>query len=172
MFETRTPISFQFEQKPHVLIVQASYHSDISDLLLRGALEVLDRAGVSHETIDVPGVLEIPAAIMYAVKSLDFDAVRRRFDGFIALGCVLKGQTNHSAILTQESMRSLQEVALRYALAVGNGVVSCDTHEQALVRAKLDGQDRGGAAAESCLRMVELKHLYKLSAKRRWVAAK
>jgi len=172
MYDTRTPISFQFEQKPHVLIVQASYHDDVSELLHRGALQVLDRAGVTHETIDVPGALEIAAAIMYAVKSLDFDALRRRFDGFIALGCVVKGQTHHNVIVTQECSRALQEIALRYALAIGNGVVSCDTHEQAVVRAKLDGHDRGGAAAEACLRMIELKHLYKLSPKRRWVAAK
>jgi 6,7-dimethyl-8-ribityllumazine synthase len=169
MYDTRTPVSFKFEQKPHVLIVQASYYDDVSELLHRGAVQVLERAGVSYETIDVPGALEIPAAIVYAVKSLDFDAVRRRFDGYIALGCILKGQTNHNIIVGHESVRSLQEVATRYVLAVGYGILTCDTREQALLRAKPDGFDRGGAAADACLQMIELKHLYHLSQKRRWV---
>lgn len=172
MYDTRTPISFQFDQKPHVLIVQASYYDDISEMLHQGAVKVLERAGVSYETIDVPGALEIATAIVYAVKSLDFDAVRRRFDGFVALGCILKGETNHNLVVGHESLRSLQEVAMRYALAVGYGILTCDTREQALLRAKPDGFDRGGAAADACLRMVELKHLYHLSSKRRWVAGR
>ena len=170
MLETRPTISFQFEQKPHILIVQASYYDDIAEKLLKGALAVLDRAGVSHEIVDVPGALEIPAAITYAVKSLDFDAVRRRFDGYVALGCVVKGETLHDEIVGCESARALQEVALRYTLAVGNGILTCNTMEQALKRADPEGYDRGGAAAEVCLRMVELKHLFRLTPKRRWVA--
>lgn len=172
MYDTRTPISFQFEQKPHVLIVQASYYDDVSEHLHQGAVKVLERAGVTFETIDVPGSLEIATAITYAVKSLDFDAMRRRFDGYVALGCILKGETDHSAIIGQESCRSLQEVAQRYSLAVGYGILTCNTREQALLRAKPDGFDRGGAAADACLRMIELKHLYHLSPKRRWVAGR
>ena len=170
MYDKRTPISFQFEQKPHVLLVESSYHEDVGDLLKSGASHVLNNAGVTFETVDVPGAFEIPAAIIYAVKSLDFDPVRRRFDGYIALGCILKGQTNHHEIIGNESARALQEITLRYALAVGNGILTCDTHEQAVLRAQPDGFDRGGAAAEACLRMVELKHLFHLSSKRRWVA--
>ncbi len=169
-YEKRMPISFKFDQKPHVLIVQSSYYDDVSDLLQQGALKVLNEAEVTHEVIDVPGTLEIPAAIIYAVKSLDFDPVRRRFDGHIALGCVLKGETDHDKIVAYESARALQEIALRYALAVGNGILTCNTREQALQRAQPDGLDRGGAAAEACLRMIELKHLFRLSPKRRWTA--
>lgn len=172
MYDTRTPISFQFEQKPHVLIVQASYYDEVSELLHQGAVKVLERAGVSYETIDVPGVLEIATAMVYAVKSLDFDPVRRRFDGYIALGCILKGETNHNIVIGHESLRSLQEVTLRYALATGYGILTCDTREQAIKRAQPDGFDRGGAAADACLRMIELKHLYHLSSKRRWVAGR
>ena len=162
----------QLEQKPHVLIVRSSYYGDVADLLLSGAVKVLDRAGATHETIDVPGAYEIPAAIVYAVKSLDFDAVRRRFEGYIALGCVLKGETNHTMriLARKASVTLLQETALRYALAVGNGILTCNTREQALLRAQPDGFDRGGAAADACLRMVELKHLFRLSSKRRWIA--
>lgn len=170
MYDTRTPITFKFEQKPHVLIVQSSYYDDICDLLRRGALKVLDNAGVTHEIIDVPGTFEIPAAIMYAVKSLDFDPTRRRFDGHVALGCVLRGETDHDKIVGMESAHALQEIALRYTLAVGNGILTCDTRAQAMMRAEPNGFDRGGAAAEACLRMIELKHLFRLSSKRRWVA--
>ncbi|MFY9288762.1 MAG: 6,7-dimethyl-8-ribityllumazine synthase [Alphaproteobacteria bacterium] len=170
MYDKRAPISFQFEQKPHLLIVQSSYYEDVADHLRQGALNILDRAGVTHEIVDVPGALEIPTAITYAVKSLDFDAVRRRFDGYVALGCVLKGETNHHEIVGHESARALLEISMRYALAVGNGILTCDTREQALKRADQNSYDRGGAAAESCLRMIELKQLFRLSSKRRWVA--
>lgn len=170
VYEKRAPISFQFEQKPHVLIIQASYYDDISDMLREGALSVLDQAGITHEVVDVPGAFEIPAAIVYAVKSLDFDAVRRRFDGYVALGCVLKSETSHDQIIGFESARALQDIATHYALAIGNGVISCNTREQALESADPDKLDLGGAAAEACLRMIELKHLFRLSPKRRWVA--
>lgn len=166
----RPPATFQFETKPLVLIVEARHYDDIADLQMKGARTVLDRAGVDHETITVPGSLEIPAAILYAIKSLDFDAVRRRYDGYVALGCVLKGGTNHDQIVGQEATRGLQEMALRYALAIGNGVLTCNTKEQALERADPARQDRAGAAAEACLRMIELKHHFRLSPKRRWIA--
>ena len=170
MYDKRTPITFHFEQKPHILIVQSSYYDDVAAQLQQGALNVLDNSGVSYEMVDVPGALEIPAAIVYAVKSLDFDATRRRFDGYVALGCVLKGETQHNEIVGYESARSLQEIAMRYALAIGNGILTCNTREQALFRADPTGFDRGGAATEACLRMIELKHLFRLSSKRRWVA--
>ena len=166
----RPPATFQFETKPHVLIVEGRFYDDIADLQLQGAKAVLDRAGVTHETLTVPGSLEIPAAIVYAIKSLDFDAVRRRYDGYVALGCVLKGGTMHDEIVATESARGLQEVALRYVLALGNGILTCDTKEQALERADPARQDRAGAAAEACLRMVELKQQFRLSPKRRWIA--
>jgi 6,7-dimethyl-8-ribityllumazine synthase len=170
MYDKRTEMTFKFEQKPHVLIVQSSYYENVADLLSQGALRVLNRAGATHEIVDVPGALELPAAITYAVKSLDFDPVRRRFDGYIALGCILKGETNHNEIVGHESARALQDIAMRYVLAIGYGILTCDTHEQAMLRAKPDGFDRGGAAADACLRMIELKHLFRLSSKRRWVA--
>lgn len=170
MYDKRTRISFQFEQKPHILVVQSSYYDDVAALMLQGALSVLNGAGTTHEIVDVPGTFEIAAAIVYAVKGLDFDPTRRRFDGYVALGCVVKGQTVHHEVIAHESTRALQEVALRYTLAVGNGILTCDTREQAVIRAQPNGFDRGGAAAEACLRMIELKQLYRLSAKRRWVA--
>ena len=114
--------------------------------------------------------LEIPAAIMYAVKSLNFDAIRRRYDGYVALGCVLKGSTRHDEIVGNESARCLYDLVLRHTLAAGNGILTCESREQAAERADPARQDRGGAAAEACLRLIELKHHFRLSAKRRWVA--
>lgn len=168
MYDKRVPISFQFEQPPRVLIVQSSYYDDVAALLLQGAVAVLKRAEVTHEIIDVPGSFEIPTAIGYAVKAMAFDVEARRFDGYIALGCILRGETHHDKIIGEQSARGLMEIAMRHTLAVGNGILTCDTHEQALKRAQPDGFDRGGAAAETCLRMIELKHLFGLSSHRHW----
>lgn len=164
------PHSYQFDSKPHLLIVESRFYGDVADLLLQGAKTEIERAEATHEIIAVPGALEIPAAIMYAVKSLDFDASRRRFDGYVALGCVLKGGTQHDEIVGNESARGLQEVALRYVLAVGNGILTCASKDQALERADPARQNRGGAAAEAALRMIEIKSRFRLIAKKRWVA--
>ncbi|MDR3424937.1 MAG: 6,7-dimethyl-8-ribityllumazine synthase [Alphaproteobacteria bacterium] len=170
MESDRPPAVFHFETPPHVMIVEARFYADIADLQLQGVTAVLDRAGATYDIVTVPGALEIPAAIAYALRSLDFDPVRRRSDGFIALGCVLKGGTHHDEIVAFESARGLQDLTLRHALAVGNGILTCNTKEQALERADPARLNRGGAAAEACLHMIELKHHFRLSPKRRWVA--
>src|ERR1700679_1591407 len=126
MEHNRPVPTYSFDPKPHVLIVEARFYDDINDMLLQGAKAALDRAGATHEVLAVPGALEIPAAIVYAIKSLDFDAGRRRFDGYVALGCVLKGGTQHDEIVGNESARGLQEVILRYTLAAGNGILTCE----------------------------------------------
>jgi len=170
MDQPRKTPTYTFEQKPHVLIVEGRYHEKIADMLLAGAKAVLEAAGVTHEVITVPGALEIPAAIVYAVKALDFDAGRRRFDGYVALGCILQGETRHNELVGNESLRGLQEIALRYALATGNGILTCATMAQAEKRADPAQLDRGGAATQACLRMIEIKHGLRLSPKKRWVA--
>ncbi len=166
----RVPLTFSFDSKPHLLIVEARFYDDIGAMQLDGAKAVLDRAGATYEIVPVSGSLEIPAAIAYAIRALDFDPTRRRFDGYVALGCVLKGGTKHDEIVGFESARALQEIAIRHALAVGNGILTCNTREQALERADPARMDRGGAAAEAALRMIEIKQLYRLTPKRRWVA--
>ncbi len=164
------PATFRFETPPHVLIIEARFYTDIADLQLQGVKAVLDRVKATYEIITVPGALEIPAAISFAIKALDFDPVRRRSEGFVALGCVLKGGTNHDEVVAFESARGLQELALRHALAIGNGILTCNTKEQAMERADPARLDRSGQAAEACLRMIELKQHFRLSSKRRWVA--
>lgn len=169
MEKKRTPPAFNFEAKPHVLIVEASFYEDIATLQLQGAKAALSLAGVSFDVLSVPGALEIPAAIMYAIRGLDFDPNRRRYDAYVALGCVIKGGTMHDEIVGFESARALQDIATRHALAIGNGILTCDTHAQALERADPEKMDRAGAAAEAALRMVEIKQSYNLIPKRRWV---
>lgn len=171
--DRQPPKIFTLNPKPHILIVEARFNEDISDHLAAGVLEVLQANGCSFERLEVPGSLEIPAAINFAVRGLDFDASRRRFDGYIALGSVLKGDTRHDVIVGDESARALQDLALHHCLAIGNGILTCDTHAQALIRARMDGHNRGGAAAEACLRMIEIKAQFRLLApKRRWVVGR
>lgn len=170
MEQKRAPATFSFETKPHIMVVEARFYENVSDLLLTGAKAVLDRAGAEYEVFTVPGALEIPAAIAFAVKSLNFDALRRRFDGYVALGAVIKGGTRHDEIVGDLSARGLQELALQHTLAIGNGILTVNSLEQAIERADPARMDKGGGATEACLRMVELKQRFRLSPKRRWVA--
>ncbi len=170
MEQKRAPATFAFEDKPHVMVIEARFYSEINDLLLAGAKAVLDRVGTTYEILTVPGALEIPAAIAYAVKAMNFDATRRRFEGYVALGAVIRGGTRHDEIVGNLSAKGLQELALRHTLAVGNGIITCNDMPQALERADPARMDKGGGAAEACLRMIEIKQQFRLSPKRRWVA--
>lgn len=140
----------------HMLIVEARFYDNISDELLGGATRALDRAGARYDRITVPGTLEIPAAIAIAV-----DAARRRrapYDGIVALGCVIRGETYHFEIVANESARGLTDLALNERLAIGNGILTVENEAQAYARARLDEGDKGGAAARAALTMVALKH--------------
>jgi 6,7-dimethyl-8-ribityllumazine synthase len=170
METSRTQTAFHFDSPPHILIVEARFYDQIADLQMQGVMEVLNRVQATHEVVRVPGALEIPAAISYAMKALDFDPIRRRAEGYIALGCVMKGGTMHDQVVALESARGLQDLAIRRSLAIGNGILTCNTMEQALERADPKRLNRGGDAAAACLRMIELKHQFRLSPKRRWTA--
>ena len=144
-------------QGPHVLIVEARYYAHISDELLKGALAVLDEAGASHERLVVPGAFEIPAAIKYAVEAAARGVGKTRFDGFIALGCVIRGETTHYDYVCEQSSRGLQELALAHNLAIGFGILTVENEAQALARARVDQKNKGGEAARACLAMIGLK---------------
>lgn len=150
------------DDKPHILIVEARFYDDIVDELLRGAIAVLDDAGASYERIAVPGAFEVPAAIRMAIRSLDFYSGRQRFDGYLALGCVLRGETSHYDYVCAESARKLQDVACAHALALGYGILTCETAEQAWARASVDGKNKGGEVARACLQMVDVKRHFHL----------
>jgi 6,7-dimethyl-8-ribityllumazine synthase len=147
---------------PHVLIVEARYYPKIADELLKGATEALNTAGVPFDKVTVPGALEIPAAIRYAIKSREFNPVRRRFDGYIALGCVIRGQTAHFDYVCQECARGIQDLVNNYTLAVGFGVLTVDNEQQAMERASVKKRNKGGEAANTCLKMIELKRQFRL----------
>ena len=148
--------------KPHVLIVEARFYDDLADELVKGAVAALDAAGASHERIEVPGAFEVPAAIQIAVRSMDFFTARRRFDGFVALGCVIRGETTHYDYVCGESARGLQDLALRHTLAIGYGILTVENLEQAWERADVRKSNHGGRAAGACLRMIEIKRHFHL----------
>ncbi len=150
-------------EAPHVLIVESRFYEDISDELLKGASGALEAAGASFERVSVPGAFEIPAAILMGLRSMEFSAARRRFDGYVALGCIIRGETSHYDHVCTESARKLQDLACRYALALGYGILTCDTQEQAWERARVEGRNKGGETARACLSMLDIKrqfHLY------------
>ena len=142
---------------PHVLIVEARYYAHISDELLRGAVAALDEARASHERVTVPGAFEIPAAIKYAVEARKRAAEGARFDGFVALGCVIRGETTHYDYVCGESARALQDLAVRHGLALGYGILTVENDDQAWARARVDRKNKGGDAAAACLAMVDLR---------------
>jgi 6,7-dimethyl-8-ribityllumazine synthase len=103
------------------MIVIARFYEDLADELIRGATQELENAGATWEVFNVPGALEIPAAIRIAVRAMDFPTIRPRFDGYVALGCVIRGETTHYDLVANESARGLTELALRFTLAIGLG---------------------------------------------------
>ena len=138
-------------RSPHILLVEAPYYAHIAAELRRGADRALAAAGATHESLAVPGAFEIPAAIGFAARA------GGRFDGFVALGCVIRGETTHYDHICAESARGLQDLAVRERLAIGYGILTVENEAQALARAAPDGRDHGGAAVRACLAMVLLK---------------
>lgn len=141
-----TPPMPDFDRPVKVLIVVAPYYRDIADDLVAGARRVLEGAGASHELVEVPGALEIPTAIRIAQRTANFD-------GFVALGCVIRGETTHYETVTSESSRGLTLLGLD-GCCIGNGILTVENHEQAAVRA--GEQDKGGGAAAAALHLVAL----------------
>lgn len=148
--------------RPHILVVEARFYEDIADALYQGTIAELDAAGVTHERVSVPGVFEIPAVIRMAVRSMDFFAGRRRFDGYVTLGCVIRGETTHYDYVCGESARKLQDLACEHTLALGYGILTCETMEQAWVRAAVDQKNKGRDAAQACLAMLGVKRRFHL----------
>jgi 6,7-dimethyl-8-ribityllumazine synthase len=138
-----------------ILIVEARYYDDLADALLTGAVTVLEKVGVEVERISVPGSLEIPGAIAIALQSARHK--RRPYDGIVALGCVIRGDTIHFEIVSQESARGLMALSMQHALPIGNGIITVNTQSQAFARARMEEMDKGGDAARAALAMVRVK---------------
>lgn len=142
---------------PFLLVVEARFYEDIADELVKGAIAVIEGAGATYTRIWVPGALEIPTAIRMAVRSMDLPAGRRRYDGFVALGCVIRGETSHYDFVCQECMHGIAHLGITYSVAIGNGVLTCENRDQAWKRAAVDNGDKGGSAARAALRMIDVK---------------
>ncbi len=145
-----------------ILIVEARFYSDIADQLVAGAISALDGTGFKHERLAVPGVFELPAAIRMALRSTKFDSGPYHYAGFIAFGCVIRGETDHYDHVCRESSRALMDLATEYAIALGFGVLTCENRSQAEARAAVDGRNKGREAAEACLRMMEVRRHFRL----------
>ncbi|HEX6860454.1 MAG TPA: 6,7-dimethyl-8-ribityllumazine synthase [Caulobacteraceae bacterium] len=133
-----------------VLIVEGRFYSDLSDELLAGATSALDAFGAEYEVVSVPGALEIPAVVALADK-------HGKFDGYVALGVVIRGETYHFEIVANESARGLMELATTRGLAIGNGILTVENDEQAWARARVSEGDKGGGAARACLDVIALR---------------
>jgi 6,7-dimethyl-8-ribityllumazine synthase len=138
-----------------ILIVEARYYDDIADFLLAGAMKVLKAAHAEVDRITVPGSLEIPAAIVIALDAAQ--RKRRPYEGVVALGCVIRGDTIHFEIVSQLSAQGLMELSVARAMPIGNGIVTVNTVTQAMARARIEEQDKGGDAASAALALVRLK---------------
>ena len=128
-----------------ILIVEARYYDEIADALLAGAMKALQEAGAEVDRISVPGSLEIPGAIAIAIDTAHWG--RLPYDGAVALGCVIRGDTIHFEIVSQQSARGLMELSIAQRFPIGNGIITVDTEEQAWARARMEEQDKGGDAA-------------------------
>src|SRR5947208_6426509 len=138
-----------------ILIVEARFYDDIADELLKGAKRALEEAGAVFDRISVPGSLEIPPAITIALDAAE--AAGKPYEGAVALGCVIRGDTIHFEIVSFESSRGLMEISRTRGVPIGNGILTVDNNEQAWKRARIDGGDKGGEAARASLALVRLK---------------
>lgn len=137
---------------PHILIVEARFYADLADELVAGATEAIEAAGGTWERVNVPGALEIPAAISMADAG---DA--KHYDGYVALGCVIRGETSHYDYVCGESARALQDMAVQDLVAIGNGILTVENHDQAWARASREQKNKGADAANAAIRMAALK---------------
>lgn len=137
-------------EAPHILIVESPYYGDIAKYLADGAIATLENAGATYERLHVPGALEIPGAIKLSSK-------HNKYDGFVALGCVIRGETSHYDVVAIESARALMDLTINYDLAIGNGILTCDTMDQAIVRADPTQKNKGSDAAGAVLSLINVK---------------
>jgi 6,7-dimethyl-8-ribityllumazine synthase len=137
-----------------ILVVEARYHAHINDMLIAGARRAIERAGAHAVIVTVPGALEIPPAIALAADAGDYD-------GYVALGCVIRGETTHYELVSEESCRGLMDLGVRERLAIGNGILTVENEAQAIERAEPEGQDKGGGAAAAALSLVALRRRLK-----------
>lgn len=135
----------------NILIIEARYYEEVSDALLEGAITALQKAGATITKLTVPGALEVPHAIAYAENG------PQAYDGYVGLGCVIRGETTHYDYVCQESARALMDLAVNKNLAIGNGIITVENEDQAWARAKVSDKNKGGFAANAVLKMISVR---------------
>lgn len=143
---------------PHVLLVVAPYYAEIVGDLCRGTVAALEEAGATWERVDVAGAFELPVAISIAAAAEKRGG--KRYDGYMALGCVIRGETSHYDLICNEVARAVQTMAVEQRLAIGFGLLTCENGEQARVRASPEGKDKGREAVRACLGTIALKQQF------------
>lgn len=142
-------------KSPHLLIIEARFYDDLADAILSGARAAIEAAGATCDTVTVMGALEIPAAIAMAQKGA------KAYDGYVALGVVIRGETYHFDIVANESARAIMDLSVKGVdgtpLAIGNGIMTTENREQAWVRCDPERLDKGGFAAKAALKMIQLR---------------
>ena len=148
------------QDQVRILIVEARFYSDLADELLKGAIDALEAHGAAYEVVTVPGALEIPAAIAFAEEGGHRPASAAPWDGYVALGTVIRGETYHFEIVSNESARGLMDLSIGKRLCIGNGILTCEDEDQAWARARASEGDKGGGAARAALTMVSLRQQF------------
>lgn len=133
---------------PHILIIRAPYYQEVVDGLTQGAKRILGEARVTSEILDISGAYELPQAIRLAVKGI------QKFDGYVALGCIIRGETDHYDFICQSTMDGIMNVSLQFGLCVGTGLLTCDNLGQAEARSGQDGHNKGAEAAMAALLQI------------------
>ncbi|MFN3867746.1 MAG: 6,7-dimethyl-8-ribityllumazine synthase [Hyphomicrobiaceae bacterium] len=156
--ETRTPPAAPRRVSTRILIIEGRYYDDIADELLAGAVAEIEAAGARFERVTVPGALEIPQVLVAAVNSgiIPRGAPSSRFCGAIALGCVIRGETSHYDVVVNNANHWLMETAMRYRVPLGNAILTVDTQEQAMARARGGRQGKGGDAVRACFSLIDI----------------
>ena len=145
------------EEPIRILIVEARFYDDLADALLEGASQALVAYGAEYDVVTVPGALEIPGAIAMAEESGHRPATAAPYDGYVALGTVIRGETYHFEIVSNESARGIMELTVGRRLCIGNGILTVEDEAQALARARSEDGDKGGGAARAALTMIAIK---------------
>jgi 6,7-dimethyl-8-ribityllumazine synthase len=144
------------EEPIRILIVEGRFYEGLADELLKGAIDAIESFGADHDVVTVPGALEVPAVIALADEGGHRPA-GVRYDGYVALGCVIRGETYHFEIVATESARGLMDLAIGRKLAIGNGILTVEDEDQAWARARVSEGDKGGFAARACLDVIALR---------------
>ena len=141
--------------KPHILVIDAPYYKEISRALLDGVEEVLESVEATHDYLAVPGVLEIPAAMAMAENAAKNGG--KAYDGYVLIGCVIRGETTHYEIVSNESARAIMDLSVNLGVAVGNGIQTVENEAQAWARARVSEKNKGGGAAQAAIAMINLR---------------